>query len=192
MIPRSHHLTVDGNEVTTLELTLGDVARSHDLDISVTMLDDALHRERTAKEGIRTVLALCHEKRNSKRAVLALELASAQRESPAESIAAVRFYQHGVRGMEPQVRFWAESLGRTIRVDFCHQGARLIVEIDGIGQLYLGSGVPRDELEKERRRGQWLRGRGWRIIRISWKELFTDSRFLEIGRVIMSARKAPV
>ena len=191
MIPRSHHQMIDGSDVTTLERTLVDVARSFALDISVTMLDDVLHRKMTTKERIRAVLAQCHEKRNTKKAVLALELADARRESPAESIAAVRFYQHGIRGMEPQVKFWAESLGRTIRVDFCHQGARLIVEIDGIGKLYLGSGVPRDELEKERRREQWLRDRGWRIIRVSWKELFRDARFFEIARAIASSRKAP-
>src|SRR5699024_7069534 len=62
-----------------------------------------------------------------------------------------------------------------IRVDFCHRQARLIVEIDGLGKLYLGSGVPREELERERSREQWLRERGWRVIRISWQELFQEA-----------------
>lgn len=130
------------------------------------------------------------EKRNSKRVELALDLADARRESPAESVAAVRFYQHGIVGMTPQVSFTTDTFGTTIRVDFCHQAANLIVEVDGIGKLYLGSGVPRDELERERRREQWLRDRGWRIVRISWKELFQEAKFEEIKRAVMGATTA--
>ncbi|GAA1525789.1 DUF559 domain-containing protein [Brevibacterium permense] len=71
---------------------------------------------------------------------------------------------------------------RDIRVDFCHRRARLIIEIDGIGKLYLGSGVPRHELEQERRREQWLRDQGRQVIRISWKELFEEAKFYDILR----------
>nr|WP_232488064.1 DUF559 domain-containing protein [Brevibacterium antiquum] len=115
-------------------------------------------------------------------------MADARRESPAESIAAVRFFQHGFVGFVPQIVFDATSLRRQIRVDFCHKAARLIVEIDGLGKLYLGSEVPRAELERERRRDQWLRDQGWRVIRISWKELFTEAKFEEIRRILMGTR----
>lgn len=185
LIPPNHRaVTGCGAEVTTLERTLIDVARSYNLDISVAMLDDALHRGLTTKDQIRTVLAQCLEKRNISKVKLAIELADSRRESPAEAIAAVRFFQHGITGLEPQITFRTENLRRDIRVDFRHSQARLIVEIDGIGKLYLGSGVPRTELEEERRREQWLRDRGWRVIRISWKELFRETKFEEILRAI--------
>src|SRR5699024_198187 len=43
-IPRAHRTVIGGVEVTTLERTIIDVARSYNLDIAVAMLDDALHR----------------------------------------------------------------------------------------------------------------------------------------------------
>lgn len=190
-IPREHRGLIGGTEVTSLERTLIDVARSYNLDISVAMIDDALHRELTTKPKIISTLAQCIEKRNSKQVRLALDLADSRRESPAESIAAVRFFQHGITGMEPQTTFSDDSLHSATRVDFCHQGARLIVEVDGLGKLYLGSGVPRTELEKERRREQWLRDRDWRIVRLSWKELFEEAKFDQIRTLVHSVRRAP-
>ena len=184
-IPAAHCQRVGGMRVTTLERTLVDVARTYSLEISVAMIDDALRRSLTTLERIRAVVAQAVEKRNTKRVERALDLADGRRESPGESIAAVRFYQHGIVGMVPQVTFRTERQRPDIRVDFCHKGARLIVEIDGIGKLYLGSGVPREELEKERRREQWLRERGWRLIRISWKELFEEAKFNEIKHAVM-------
>lgn len=184
-VPPQHRVRTGGILVTTLERTLIDVARHYNLDIAVAMLDSALHRQLTTTDTILATLDQCAEKRNTKKVRLALDLADARRESPAESIAAVRFYQYGITGMEPQVVFRHESLSKDIRVDFCHRSARLIVEIDGLGKLYLNSGVPREELEKERRREQWLRDRGYLVIRISWKELFQERRFIEIKRALM-------
>lgn len=187
-IPKHHRQAVRGTEVTTLERTLIDVARTYNPDISVAMLDNALHRGLTTQKKILATLAQCLETRNTTKVHIALELADARRESPAESIAAVRFFQHGFAGFVPQVEFDASSLHARIRVDFCHKATRLVVEIDGIGKLYLGSGVPRDELERERRREQWLRDQGWKVIRISWKELFTEAKFEEIRRILMGTR----
>ncbi|RBP63663.1 very-short-patch-repair endonuclease [Brevibacterium sanguinis] len=184
-VPKKHQVRVMGARVTTLERTLIDVARSYSLDISVAMLDSALHRNLTTLDRITTTLSECAEKRNTKRVRLALDLADGRRESPAESIAAVRFYQHGLSGLDPQVVLGSESF--SVRVDFCHRSARLIVEVDGIGKLYLGSGVPREELEKERRREHWLREHGYRVIRITWKELFQERKFQEIKQVLMRA-----
>lgn len=189
-IPKNHRATIDGAEVTTLERTLIDVARSYNLDVSVPMIDDALHRELTTREKILTTFAQCLEKRSSAKVRLAIDLADSRRESPAEAVAAVRFHEHGITGLEPQVTFRADNLNRNIRVDFCHRRARLIVEIDGIGKLYLGSGVPREELEQERRREQWLRDQGWQVIRISWKELFEEAKFYDILRVIRRTQNA--
>lgn len=190
-VPPNHRMRLGGAEVTTLERTIIDVARSYNLDISVAMLDDALRRGLTTKASIRDTLHQCLEKRNISQVHRAIDLADHRRESPAESIAAVRFFQHGISGMEPQVTFRTESLRRDIRVDFRHARARLIVEIDGLGKLYLGSGVPRKELEEERRREQWLRDRGWRVIRISWKELFHEAKFDEIRQAIRQSQAEP-
>ena len=189
-IPRVHRTVIGGVEVTTLERTIIDVARSYNLDISVAMLDDALHRGLTTEAKVLETLAQCLEKRNITKVRSAIDLGDARRESPAEAIAAVRFFQHGITGMEPQITFRAESLLSDVRVDFCHRQARLIVDIDGLGKICLGSGVPRKELERERHREQWLRERVWRVIRISWKELFQEAKFEEIKRAIRAAQNA--
>ncbi|WP_434594532.1 DUF559 domain-containing protein [Brevibacterium sp. 1718] len=189
-IPKNHRTAIDGAEVTTLERTLIDVARSYNLDVSVPMIDDALHRKLTTREKILTTFAQCLEKRSSAKVRLAIDLSDSRRESPAEAVAAVRFYEHGITGLEPQVTFRADSLRRDFRVDFCHRRARLIIEIDGIGKLYLGSGVPREELEQELRREQWLRDQGWQVIRISWKELFEEAKFYDILRFIRRTQNA--
>lgn len=186
-VPAHHQLRVRGSRVTTLERTLIDVARSYHLDISVAMLDNALHRKLTTIDKILTAFDQCLETRNAKKVELALRLVDPRRESPAESIAAVRFYFFGIGGFVPQVKFHYEMGSSFIRVDFCHEAAKLIVEIDGIGKLYLGSGVPRKELEKERRREQWLRDQGYRVIRISWKELFRETKFEEIKLAVMQS-----
>jgi very-short-patch-repair endonuclease len=190
VIPKPHRTTIGGAEVTTLERTIIDVARSYHLDLSVAMLDNALRRNLTSKDKMLEALGQCLEKRNSTKVKLAINLADALRESPAEAIAAVRFFQFGITGMDPQITFRAESLPSNIRVDFRHRAAKLIVEIDGIGKLYLGSGVPRKELEAERRREQWLRDRGWQVIRISWRELFQEAKFHAILRAIRLSQAA--
>src|SRR5699024_2017572 len=190
-IPRTHRTVIGSVEVTTLERTIIDIARTYNLDISVAMLDDALHRGLTTEAKVLETLAQCLEKRNITKVRLAIDLCDARRESPAEAIAAVRFFQHGITGMDPQLASRAESLRSDIRVDFCHRQARLIVEIDGLGKLYLGSGVPREELESERSREQWLRERGRRAIRISWKELIQEAKFDEIKRALRPAQNAP-
>src|SRR5699024_8056504 len=87
---------IGGVEVTTLERTIIDVARSYNLDISVAMLDDALHRGLTTEAKVLETLAQCMEKRNITKVRSAIDLGDARRESPAEAIAAVRFFQHGI------------------------------------------------------------------------------------------------
>src|SRR5699024_8199522 len=95
-IPRAHRTVIGGVEVTTLERTIIDVARSYNLDISVAMLDDALHRGLTTEAKVLETLAQCMEKRNITKVRSAIDLGDARRESPAEAIAAVRFFQHGI------------------------------------------------------------------------------------------------
>ncbi|MGO1290675.1 hypothetical protein [Brevibacterium linens] len=89
-IPQAHRARIGGAELTTLEPTLIDVARSCNLDVSVPMIDDALHRELTTREKILTTLAQSLEKRNGSTVRLAIDLADSRRESPAEAVAAGR------------------------------------------------------------------------------------------------------
>lgn len=166
--------------VTTLERTLIDVARDHPLDVAVPMLDHALRHGLTTLERIESDLADCVETAGAGQIRTALDLADASRESVAESVCAVRFFEHGILGFEPQVTIWDSTGAFLGRVDFCHRGAMTIVEVDGLGKYYLGSRVPRVELERERAREEAIRAAGYRVIRLTWKQLFRPESFRKI------------
>src|SRR5699024_10413641 len=148
----------------------------------------ALHRGLTTEAKVLETLAQCMEKRNITKVRSAIDLGDARRESPAEAIAAVRFFQHGITGMEPQITFRAESLLSDVRVDFCHRQARLSGAMEGLGKICRGAGGAGKGLERERHRGQWLRERVWRVIRISGKELSQEAKFKEIKRATRAAQ----
>lgn len=179
-IPRPQVTRVGVYRVTTLERTLIDVARDHPLDVAVPMLDHALHGGKTNLEFIESALESCSEVVGVRRVRTALEVSDWRSESVAESICAVRFFEHGIPGFEPQVSLFDDAGIFLGRVDFCHRASKTIVEVDGLGKYYLGSGVPRKELEKERQREAGLKSAGYRVVRLSWKQLFRSSAFRQI------------
>jgi hypothetical protein len=129
----------------------------------------------------------------SARVRLAIDLADSRRESPAEAVAAVRFYEHGITGLGAAGLVPGRQVctGPSASTSVTRR-ARLIVEIDGLGKLYLGSGVPRVELEAGApARAVAARSQGWQVIRISWKELFEEAKFEEIRPRRSAVRSTP-
>ncbi len=183
-LPHSGWVTVGIYRVTTLERTLVDVALTYDLATAVSMIDHALHLEWTSVEAIQEVLVECDGARAQRRARCALGLADALRESPAESVAAARFFEHGIRGFVPQVEF-RDRFGRVFaRVDFCHQPSKVVVEVDGLAKYSMGPGTPRQALENEKSRDAQLSALGYRVIHLTWKQLFLAGPFEDVKRVI--------
>ncbi len=179
-VPSPHRQMVGIYAVTTMERTLIDVARDYGPDMSVPMLDEVIRRRRTARFRIEAVLAECPELRGDAAVLRALDLTDGRREAPSESIAAVRFFEHGIIGFEPQVEFFDHSGGVVARVDFCNHDARLIIEIDGMEKYTMNGRSPEESIAAEKARQAALEARGYTIIRLTYGDLFRAAPFERI------------
>lgn len=175
-----------GLRITSLPRTLLDVAADHHLDVSVPMIDHVLRHGMTT----RTDLAEHLEARGTHPGVVrtrtAIALADGVRESPAESVCAVRFHEHGLTGFAAQVVV-RDRRGRVIaRTDFLDEDAHAIVEVNG-ALKYAGKDGD-SSFERERRRDYALRNAGFRVFQLTWKDLFSPQPFLAIRRFVTSQR----
>jgi hypothetical protein len=72
----------------------------------------------------------------------------------------------------PQVNALVElSPGRWIEVDCMWSNARLLIELDGYATHAL-----RASFERDRGRDRALTAAGWRVVRITWRQLHLDAR----------------
>lgn len=170
--------------LTSKSQTLIDVARDYELSISVPMLDDALRRQVVTPAQLRGALAACQELRNRSRVDNALTLADGRRESPGESIVAVRLYEIGLVGFEPQVEIFDEQGLFVARTDFTHRLSKTIIEFDGRAKYSLDGRDHRQEFDRERERERLLRGLGYHVIRVFWKDLWHRRTFTDIERIV--------
>ena len=183
-LPSAHVTAVGIYRVTTVERTLVDVALTYDLPTAVTMIDHALHSCVTSFDSIERIFAECGQARAQLRARSAFDLADKRRESPAESITAVRLFEAGIRGFEPQVEF-IDDFGRVFaRVDFCHSGSKVIIEVDGLGKYWMGASTPRQALVAEKNRDARLMALGYRVIHLTWPQLFSVGPFEDVKRIV--------
>jgi very-short-patch-repair endonuclease len=72
---------------------------------------------------------------------------------------------------EPEVNAWVDPADgeQPLRVDFLWRGSSLIVETDGHA-----SHRTRQAFERDRRRDQRLTLAGWRVVRVTWRQLVED------------------
>ena len=189
ILPSEHVERIGDTDVTSLARTLIDVARDYNLDVSVPMLDDALRRDLVTEKEVLEVADETTEVRNGKRVLTAIDLMDPRRESPAESIVAVRFFENQILGFEPQVDV-VDDCGRFLaRVDFLNRRAKVIVEFDGRAKYFLDDRDHRVAFDRERERERQLRSLGFHVVRIFWKDLFQRRRFTELVRLV-NARSA--
>lgn len=177
---------LDGVRVTTVRRTLLDVARDYPLDVSLAMIDHALRAGLLTSDELDDMRASTRHRRGSVRARTAFALADPQRESPAESICAVRFHEYGIAGFVPQIGFGTNEEGFIARVDFLHREAKIIVEVNGEIKYTDGeAGAAR--ARRERRQDYQLRNLGYRVYQLTWADLFSPAVFHEIKRAVRSA-----
>lgn len=170
--------------VTSKAQTLIDVARDYELDTSVPMLDDALRRGVVSSEELGDALAVCPVVRNRNRVDTALALADDRRESPGESIVAVRLHEIGLDGFEPQVEIVDDQGFFVARTDFTHRRSKTIIEFDGRAKYTLEGRDLRQEFDRERERERRLRALGYHVIRVYWKDLWRRRTFTDIERIV--------
>lgn len=182
-IPQEQLVRIGIYPVTSLERTLIDVARDCSLELAVPMLDHALRSRWTTLDSVRSVVEECAEAAGARMVATALAIADERRESVAESICAVRFFEHGIVGFEPQINIFDDAGHWLGRVDFCCEKAKVIVEVDGMGKYSRGSGDPSREIEKEKLRESALAAAGYRVVRLTWRQLFRAEPFAHIRSV---------
>ncbi|NJC56811.1 DUF559 domain-containing protein [Brevibacterium marinum] len=183
-LPPEHVDRIGDVAVTSLARTLIDIARDYSLDVSVPMLDNALRRNLVTNGELLNVMETANEMRNKNRLITAIDLMDPLRESPAESMVAVRFFENQILGFVPQVDV-RDAQGRFVaRVDFLHRQAMIIVEFDGRAKYFLNDRDHRTAFDRERERERQLRSLGYHVVRIFWKDLFRRQKFTELARLV--------
>ena len=155
-------------------------AGSLGLPAAVAAADAALARRLTTKEGLDTALATVRVGGGRPAARLMLQLADPSAESPGESRARVVFYLADLPAPEPQVVITDGGTG--YRVDFLFRRHRVVVEFDGAVKYEGAEG--RTALMAEKRREDWLRSRGYEVVRLTWPDLDDPVR---VRRLVLAA-----
>lgn len=163
---------VDGIPCTSVARTLFDLCGSvsaHQREralnqaevrgvLDVAALDDLLrrHPRHSAAAGLRRALELYRPG-----------------DAPAESALEERFIalcrRAGLPAPQRQVWFTLEDGGEPFRADFVWRAQRLVLETDG-----RGAHLTRQAFEADRRRDQRLIRAGWRVVRVTWRQVRDD------------------
>jgi very-short-patch-repair endonuclease len=151
---------VDGWPVTDLARTLVDVARRHGERCAVVAGDAAL-RSGLDPAHLDRVLADCSRSPGIRAAREVLAMCDSRAESPLESLTRLVLHRGGIPRPDLQTR-----IGE-FRVDFCWPVARLVLEADGKLKY-----VEASDLFREKQREDWLRARGYTVLRTDWSEVF--------------------
>lgn len=168
-LPPSHITTIDNIPTTTTARTLFDLAGVDPISRVEVALDDALSRRLcTLRQLNKVFFALA---RRGRRGTAAMRLLLEDRgegyvppASELERLARRTFVDAGVPTPAFEVHLGDDDL--IGRVDCVWREQRLVVELDG--QRYHGSHSAR---EADRRRDNRLVAAGWRVIRITWRDL---------------------
>ncbi|WP_156913741.1 hypothetical protein [Brevibacterium album] len=148
------------------------------------LTEPRLRTEQDIRKAVLAAASVCARASDRRRIERLLSRADARRESPAESLCAVRFVEHGLVGFEPQVEIRDRSDAFLGRVDFLHRESRVIVEVEGL-EKYTLDGRDRDEsFQAERVREYRLRNQGYSVHHLTWKDLFRVTPFEEIGAAV--------
>lgn len=169
--------TVEGIPCTTIARTLldlGDVLNTRQVEqaleqgdtmevIDLRALHDQLHRNAKRKAANRLRQAL---------AGLRPDAAPSESQFEEDLLALCR----RIDVPEPRRQFWItpDDGEPAVRADFAWPQHRLIVETDG-----LGAHRARHRFESDRRKDQRLALLGWRVIRITWRQLKEEPRRIE-------------
>ena len=173
------HLTEShGVRVTTAPRTVVDLARELPFMDGVAVADSAFRKYGFWKDTYLRVLKSCTGWRGLEQARKVIEFADSKAESVLESALRVRLREWGFPPPQIQVRL---LVGPTyVRVDFLYQEQRTVIEADGMAKM-----TEKGANRKQYRRDGWLRDAGYKVVHVSWRELFYEQEV-----VISNIRKA--
>lgn len=188
---------VDGVRTTDLLRTVADTLRTRTLAHGTALLDDVLRRGLVCQDEVVAALTPMLRWRGRPRALVAIELSDARRESWLESYSDVVLYERGVPLPLPQVPIFDGARRFVGRVDGLDPEVGIFREADGLGKYFLGvaAGASAEEsalsaLGAERARHQRLESLGLRGVRWTSDEVHADPD--SVADRVKSLRRAPV
>ena len=152
--------------VTPAVTTVLDCCRALKLVEAVVVCDSALRSGQVMMRELREAARRLRGHRHAARARRVLALADPECGSVLESVLRVLLVEAGLTGFSTQ-RVIRDARGRVIlRVDFCFEQQRLLIEADG-------TRWHPDPL-RDRRLDNRLVAAGWRVLRFTWSEVLHD------------------
>ena len=134
---------------------------------AVVLVDSALRSRQVSLPELQCAAADLSGRRDAARARTVLSLCDPGSGSVLESVQRVRMVLGDLTGFRTQAVLRTASGGGYLRVDFCFDDQRLVIEVDG----HKWHPDPR----LDRARDNALTALGWRVLRYSWAEVVHDS-----------------
>lgn len=153
--------------VTSGQRTVADLARALPFMDAVVVADSALNAGLAEKSELLAVVKACKGWPGARLAHRAIEFADAGADSPLESCGRVVIHEHGIEAPRVQVALRGDRFDYT--VDLYWDKHRTVVEFDGMVKYAAGKAL-RDQFERDR----VLRDAGYKVVHVTWKELFGD------------------
>jgi hypothetical protein len=162
--------------VTNPARTVADLARTLPFMEAVVAADSALRQKLAGKEEVRAVLNGCASWPGTGQAQRVIEFANPGGESVLESCARVILAER-IPEATPELQYGITGPGFTYRVDLYYAAYRTIVELDGMMKY-----ETRNDIRKQFDRDRALRDAGYKIVHVTWHELF-DTPETVAGRI---------
>jgi very-short-patch-repair endonuclease len=184
-LPAEHTTKRYGVALTTVARTVVDIARVSSFMSGVVAADSALRSCATTKEALARVCGTCSHWPGVRQARRVIEFSDLRSESVLESCARVVFQEHGLPAPDLQVTIQGSDF--SFSVDFYWSEYRVIAETDGAMKY-----ADPERAIKQLRRDQQLRDAGYKVVHLTWRELFRspDTVIARVRRAFSSPTPA--
>lgn len=176
-LPRAHLAKLYKVRVTSAPRTVIDLARTLPFKDAVVVADSALHLDLASKGELEVVLESCKGWPGSRQAKRVIDFADPGAGSPLESCGRVVIHEHGIEPPQLQANIRGERY--SYYVDLYWEQYKTIVEFDGMVKY---KDEEAETLQSQFERDRVLRDAGYKVVHVTWKELF-GTPDLVIGRI---------
>lgn len=161
---------IDGLRVTTAQRTALDLGCKLQRHRAMASIDALMRSGGFWPSALRSQLPRFQRRRGVIQLRELIEYADPAAESPGESWLRLAILDAGLP--MPVAQFWVEEDGTLVyRLDFAYPKLRVCMEFDG-REFH---SLPRDR-ERDERRREWLRSKGWRVIVVRGSDLYKGVR----------------
>jgi hypothetical protein len=167
---------VNGVPATVLSRALVETSCTHGIEVGVVSMDSALRKSLVTPDDLRRAYEEAGDWAGARQAGLAVRLADGRSDSVGESRCRFLMWHQGIPMPELQFDVHRSDGSLVGTTDFAWPEAGLLGEFDGkvkYGRLARDGESPADVVFREKRREEALcEITGWRMIRLSWSDLY--------------------